>query len=127
MVVVIVAVEKVVKLAKFAKVAKVAKVAKYKMSSQNQWKLNWFTPLEISNGSGGGAGSGKLDLRGVAPTTTPPVVVDIRYLTKVACKRVVELVANVEKCHSLNDFMTMPMEERAVEKVKALLLALLLR
>jgi 5'-3' exonuclease len=65
---------------------------------------------------GGGGGGGKLDLRGVVPTTTPPVVVDIRDLTKVACKRVVELVANVEKCHSLNDFMTIPMEERAAEK-----------
>ena len=65
---------------------------------------------------GGGGGGGKTDIRGGAPTTTPPVVVDIRDLTKVACRRVVELVANVEKCHSLNDFMTIPMQERAVEK-----------
>ena len=63
-----------------------------------------------------GGGGGKTDIRGGAPTTTPPVVVDIRDLTKVACRRVVELVANVEKCHSLNDFMTIPMQERAVEK-----------
>ena len=70
---------------------------------------------------GGGGGErgcgGKTDIRGgTPPTTTPPVVVDIRDLTKVACRRVVELVANVEKCHSLNDFMTIPMQERAVEK-----------
>jgi 5'-3' exonuclease len=72
-------------------------------------------------GGGGGSG-GKTDLRGGGGSgggcegATPPVVVDIRDLTKVACKRVVELVANVEKCHSLNDFMTIPMQERAVEK-----------
>ena len=70
-------------------------------------------------GGGGGGGGGKPDIRGgggALPSSAPPVVVDIRDLTKVACKRVVELVANVEKCHSLNDFMTIPMQERAVEK-----------
>jgi 5'-3' exoribonuclease 2 len=71
----------------------------------------------FGGGGGGGGGVGKPDIRGGAlPSSAPPVVVDIRDLTKVACKRVVELVANVEKCHSLNDFMTIPMQERAVEK-----------
>jgi len=53
-------------------------------------------------GVGGGVGAG--------------VVVDIRDLTKIACDRVVQLVANVERCHSLTDFMTIPLQERAVER-----------
>jgi 5'-3' exonuclease len=79
----------------------------------------------FGGGGGGGGGGGKTDIRGGGggggggggcEGATPPVVVDIRDLTKVACKRVVELVANVEKCHSLNDFMAIPMQERAAER-----------
>ena len=44
------------------------------------------------------------------------VVVDIRELTKIACHRVVQMVGNIERCHSLNEFMTIPLYERAVEK-----------
>jgi 5'-3' exonuclease len=74
-------------------------------------------------GGGSGGGGTKFGTRAFGDTaatstvnvnTTP--VVDIRELTKVACNKVVQLVANVEKCHSLNDFMTIPMQERAVEK-----------
>lgn len=42
--------------------------------------------------------------------------VDIRELTKIACRRVVQLVGNIERCHSLNEFMTIPLQERAAEK-----------
>lgn len=76
----------------------------------------------FGGGDRGGGGGGKTDIRGgggggsSVPSSSPPVVVDIRDLTKIACRRVVELVANVEKCHSLNDFMSIPMQERAVEK-----------
>lgn len=74
-------------------------------------------------GGGSGGGGTKFGTRAFGDTTatstvnvnTTPVV-DIRELTKVACNKVVQLVANVEKCHSLNDFMTIPMQERAVEK-----------
>lgn len=46
----------------------------------------------------------------------PSVSVDIKELTKIACSRVVEMVKNIERCHSLNEFMTIPMQERAAEK-----------
>ncbi|NBO71693.1 hypothetical protein EBV26_14625 [bacterium] len=46
----------------------------------------------------------------------PPIVVDIRELTKIACNRVVHLVGNIERCHSLNEFMSIPLQERAVER-----------
>jgi len=46
----------------------------------------------------------------------PPISVDIRELTKIACSRVVQLVGNIERCHSLNEFMSIPLQERAAEK-----------
>lgn len=49
-------------------------------------------------------------------TPQPNVAVDIRELTKIACNRVVQLVGNIERCHSLNEFMTIPIQERAAEK-----------
>lgn len=77
-------------------------------------------------GGGGGGGGGnsrsnpkmgglghKTDTSAIA---VPTVTVDIRDLTKIACSRVVQLVGNVEQCHSLNDFMAIPMQERSVEK-----------
>jgi 5'-3' exonuclease len=42
--------------------------------------------------------------------------VDIRDLTKIACNRVVQLVGNMERCHSLSEFMSIPLQERAVER-----------
>lgn len=41
---------------------------------------------------------------------------DIRELTKIACDRVVQMVGNLERCHSLTEFMSIPMQERAVER-----------
>ena len=72
-------------------------------------------------GGGGGGGGGKGGLghkQATTDTVVAPaaVVVDIRDLTKIACNRVVQLVGNVERCHSMNDFMLIPMQERAVEK-----------
>ena len=72
-------------------------------------------------GDGGGGGGGKGGLghkQATTDTVVAPaaVVVDIRDLTKIACNRVVQLVGNVERCHSMNDFMLIPMQERAVEK-----------
>lgn len=74
-----------------------------------------------NGGSGDGSGKGglghKQQISGANATAQPPsIVVDIRDLTRIACDRVVQLVANVEKCHSLNDFMSIPLQERAVEK-----------
>jgi len=73
------------------------------------------------DGGGGGGGGGKGGLghkQATTDTVVAPaaVVVDIRDLTKIACNRVVQLVGNVERCHSMNDFMLIPMQERAVEK-----------
>ena len=54
-----------------------------------------------------------------APATDksqPQVAVDIRELTKIACSRVVQLVGNIERCHSLNEFMSIPLQERAAER-----------
>jgi 5'-3' exoribonuclease 2 len=51
-----------------------------------------------------------------ADKSQPPISVDIRELTKIACSRVVQLVSNIERCHSLNEFMSIPLQERAAEK-----------
>jgi len=76
-------------------------------------------------GGGGGGGSGgrsnpKMGGLGhktdTSALTVPTVTVDIRDLTKIACSRVVQLVGNVEQCHSMTDFMAIPMQERSVEK-----------
>lgn len=42
--------------------------------------------------------------------------VDIRELTKIACERVTRWVGNMERCHSLTEFMSIPLQERAVER-----------
>ena len=79
-------------------------------------------------GGGGGGEPTKLgglgQKQGGATTTTTtggapvPVVaaVDIRELTKIACDRVTRWVGNMERCHSLTEFMTIPLQERAVER-----------
>jgi len=77
---------------------------------------------DAGGGSGGGGSGGGNRNKVVAsssstPTTTPaPVAVDIRELTKIACGRVVQLVGNLERCHSLNEFMSIPLQERAAER-----------
>jgi hypothetical protein len=69
-----------------------------------------------SGGSGDGVGRPNIKMGGLghktdtSALTVPTVSVDIRDLTKIACSRVVQLVGNVEKCHSLNDFMAIPMQ-----------------
>jgi hypothetical protein len=73
----------------------------------------------FGGGDGGGGGKGGLGHKqATAETVVAPaaVVVDIRDLTKIACNRVVQMVGDVERCHSMNDFMVIPMQERAVEK-----------
>jgi 5'-3' exonuclease len=71
---------------------------------------------------GAGAKLGGLDQKpGTTATTSggAPVAaasVDIRELTKIACDRVTRWVGNMERCHSLTEFMTIPLQERAVER-----------
>jgi hypothetical protein len=49
-------------------------------------------------------------------SATAAASVDIRELTKIACDRVTQMVGNMERCHSLTEFMTIPLQERAVER-----------
>jgi len=42
--------------------------------------------------------------------------VDMTELTGVACGRVIQMVSSVDKCHTMLDFMSIPMQERATEK-----------
>ena len=68
-------------------------------------------------GGGGGAKMGGLRHSAEADAVRPIVPsVDIRELTKIACDRVVQMVGNLECCHSLTEFMTIPIQERAVER-----------
>jgi len=68
-------------------------------------------------GGGGGAKMGGLGQNSATGTVAPIVTsVDIRELTKIACGRVVQMVGNLERCHSLSEFMCIPMQERAVER-----------
>jgi 5'-3' exonuclease len=87
----------------------------------NEHKMRDRQSKQRFGGGDGGGGGGKGGLghkQATAETVVAPaaVVVDIRDLTKIACNRVVQLVGNVERCHSMNDFMMIPMQERAVEK-----------
>jgi 5'-3' exonuclease len=80
----------------------------------------------FGGGGGGGAkmaaaAAGGLGHSAAAVATCgmpQPIVaaVDIRELTKIACDRVVQMVGNIERCHSLTEFMCIPMQERAVER-----------
>jgi len=83
--------------------------------------------VKYSGGTGGNGWSSDGNKRGGASDKPPssttvvssasaPVAVDIRELTKIACSRVVQLVGNIERCHSLNEFMTIPLQERAAER-----------
>jgi 5'-3' exonuclease len=82
--------------------------------------------MKYGGGGGGGGGawtnnknkSGKDndEVTTKQPSVVDAVVVDIRELTKIACNRVVQMVGNIERCHSLNEFMTIPLQERAAEK-----------
>lgn len=73
---------------------------------------------------GGGGGGAKMATGGLRHSAEAeadavrPIVpsVDIRELTKIACDRVVQMVGNLECCHSLTEFMTIPIQERAVER-----------
>jgi 5'-3' exonuclease len=65
---------------------------------------------------GGGGGRGSTSATNITKDNTPPIAVDIKDLTKIACSRVVEMVGNLEKCHSMSEFMSIPMQERAAEK-----------
>lgn len=78
---------------------------------------------KFGDAGGGGNGGGNRSVAktgsSVGPTdviSSPQVSVDIRELTKIACNRVVQMVGNIERCHSLNEFMTIPLQERAAEK-----------
>ena len=73
----------------------------------------------FGGGSGGGAKMAAAGGLGhSAADAERPIVaaVDIRELTKIACDRVVQMVGNIERCHSLTEFMCIPMQERAVER-----------
>ena len=49
-------------------------------------------------------------------TTAKTTRVDMTELTNIACDRVLRMVSNVDNCHTLSDFMSIPLQERAVEK-----------
>ena len=42
--------------------------------------------------------------------------VDMTELTGIACDRVIQMVSSVDKCHTMLDFMSIPLQERATEK-----------
>jgi 5'-3' exonuclease len=42
--------------------------------------------------------------------------VDMTELTGIACDRILQMVSSVDKCHSMLDFMSIPLQERATEK-----------
>jgi 5'-3' exoribonuclease 2 len=47
---------------------------------------------------------------------TATAKVDMSELTGIACDRVLQMVSSVDKCHSMLDFMSIPLQERAAEK-----------
>ena len=58
---------------------------------------------------------------GVSSLSTPTATatatkVDMTELTGIACGRVIQMVSSVDKCHTMLDFMSIPMQERAAEK-----------
>ena len=51
-----------------------------------------------------------------ANTAAPTAKVDVTELTGIACDRVIQMVSSVDKCHTMMDFMSIPLQERAAEK-----------
>jgi 5'-3' exoribonuclease 1 len=49
-------------------------------------------------------------------TATATTKVDMSELTGIACDRVLQMVSSLDKCHSMLDFMSIPLQERAAEK-----------
>ena len=79
------------------------------------------------NGGGGGGGdrsrgggnhfnSAKSNVGSKTATTATVVKVDMSELTGIACDRVVQMVSSVDRCHSMLDFMSIPLQERATER-----------
>jgi len=64
----------------------------------------------------GGASTTTATTTGGAPVAVVAAAVDIRELTKIACDRVTRWVGNMERCHSMTEFMSIPLQERAVER-----------
>jgi 5'-3' exoribonuclease 2 len=52
----------------------------------------------------------------VATATATATKVDMSELTGIACDRVVQMVSSVDRCHSMLDFMSIPLQERATER-----------
>jgi 5'-3' exoribonuclease 2 len=69
-----------------------------------------------NNGMSGNKRAVGRDVGTATDKSQQPISVDIRELTKIACNRVVQLVGNIERCHSLNEFMSIPLQERAAER-----------
>ena len=78
-------------------------------------------------GSGGGGGGGDRSKgnhfsmmtkanANASASAGAAVKVDISELTNIACDRVLQMVSSVDKCHSLTEFMSIPLQERAAEK-----------
>ena len=90
----------------------------------NEHKTRDKQSRRFGGGGGGGGGGGYGDRsRGgnVFSTTanasaTATTKVDMSELTGIACDRVLQMVSSVDKCHSMLDFMSIPLQERAAEK-----------
>ena len=73
---------------------------------------NHFNSAKSNVGSKtGGAG-----VTGSNITTATVAKVDMSELTCIACDRVVQMVSSVDRCHSMLDFMSIPLQERATER-----------
>ena len=73
-------------------------------------------------GGGGGGGGGDRSRGGnhfsntAATGGASAAKVDMTELAGVACDRVIQMVSSVDKCHTMLDFMSIPLQERSAEK-----------
>jgi 5'-3' exonuclease len=91
----------------------------------NEHKTRDKQSRRFGGGGGGGGGYGDRSRGGNVFSTTSvgsktggatAAKVDMTELTGIACDRILQMVSSVDKCHSMLDFMSIPLQERATEK-----------
>jgi 5'-3' exonuclease len=90
----------------------------------NEHKTRDKQSRRFGGGDRGGGGYGDRSRGGnvfsttanATATATATTKVDMSELTGIACDRVLQMVSSLDKCHSMLDFMSIPLQERAAEK-----------
>jgi len=67
-------------------------------------------------GQGQGQGHSRREQHVTVAATKPTTSIDLTDLTSVACDRITDMVSSNDRANTMNDFMTIPLQERSIEK-----------